>query len=54
MQQGRTEEGKGFDLDGGYHNRLFYLSTPPIPPFGLCTLCLIGARVGLPENGQAR
>lgn len=25
---GRTEEWKGFDLDGGYHNRLFYYFTP--------------------------
>lgn len=39
MQQGRTEEWKGFDLDGGYHNRLFYYFTP-LPSFGLCTLCL--------------
>lgn len=55
VQQGRTEEWKGFDLDGGYHNRLFYYFTPTPPPvWSLHPVSFIGARVGLPEKGQTR
>lgn len=35
MQRRRIGECEGFDLDGGYHNRLQVVFSP-----GLCALCL--------------
>ncbi len=48
MQQGRKGERRGFDLDGGYHNRLKIVFSSVSAP----CVSLAGARVGLPEKAR--